>query len=124
MKNWLIGKDPDAGKDWRQQEKGMKMKWQRMKWLDGITDLMDMSNQKQLSDWTELISKMDNQQGSTVQHMELCSMLCGSLDERRVWGKMDTCIYTAESLSWSSEAITALLISYTPTKKKNNNKYK
>ena len=23
MKNWLIGKDADAGKDWRQQEKGM-----------------------------------------------------------------------------------------------------
>ena len=23
MKNWLIGKDPDAGKDWRQEEKGM-----------------------------------------------------------------------------------------------------
>ena len=23
VKNWLIGKDPDAGKDWRQQEKGM-----------------------------------------------------------------------------------------------------
>ena len=22
-KNWLIGKDPDAGKDWRQKEKGM-----------------------------------------------------------------------------------------------------
>ena len=22
MKNWLIGKDPDAGKDWRQKEKG------------------------------------------------------------------------------------------------------
>ena len=21
-KNWLIGKDPDAGKDWRQEEKG------------------------------------------------------------------------------------------------------
>ena len=21
-KNWLIGKDPDAGKDWRQKEKG------------------------------------------------------------------------------------------------------
>ena len=32
-KNWLIGKDPDAGKDWRQEEKG----WQRMRWLDGIT---------------------------------------------------------------------------------------
>ena len=22
-KNWLFGKDPDAGKDWRQEEKGM-----------------------------------------------------------------------------------------------------
>ena len=22
-KNWLIGKDPDDGKDWRQEEKGM-----------------------------------------------------------------------------------------------------
>ena len=23
VKNWLIGKDPDAGKDWKQEEKGM-----------------------------------------------------------------------------------------------------
>ena len=23
VKNWLIGKDPDASKDWRQEEKGM-----------------------------------------------------------------------------------------------------
>ena len=23
VKSWLIGKDPDAGKDWRQEEKGM-----------------------------------------------------------------------------------------------------
>ena len=23
-KNWLTGKDPDAGKDWRQEEKGMR----------------------------------------------------------------------------------------------------
>ena len=22
-KHWLLGKDPDAGKDWRQEEKGM-----------------------------------------------------------------------------------------------------
>ena len=38
-KNQLIGKDPDAGKDWRWEERG----WQRMRWLDGITDSMDMS---------------------------------------------------------------------------------
>ena len=31
--------------------------------------------------------KMDNQQGPTVQHRELCSMLCGSLDGRGAWGK-------------------------------------
>ena len=23
MKNWLNGKDPDAGKDWKQEEKGL-----------------------------------------------------------------------------------------------------
>ena len=38
-KSWLIWKDPDAGKDWGQVERGR----QRMRWLDGITDSMDMS---------------------------------------------------------------------------------
>ena len=27
VKNWLIGKDPDAGKDWRQEKKGMNWGW-------------------------------------------------------------------------------------------------
>ena len=40
-KNWLIGKDPDAGKD-RTQEKG----WERVRWSYGITDLMDVSLSK------------------------------------------------------------------------------
>ena len=41
-KNWLIGKDPDAGKDWRQEEKGI----QGIKWLNGITNSMGMSLSK------------------------------------------------------------------------------
>ena len=38
-KSWHIWKDHDAGKVWGQAEKG----WQRMRWLDGITDSVDMS---------------------------------------------------------------------------------
>ena len=40
-KNWLIGKDSDAGKDWRQEEKGTTEDE-----MVGITNSMDMSLSK------------------------------------------------------------------------------
>ena len=75
VKSWLIGKDPDAGRDWGRGRRG----WQSMKWLDGNTDSIDMSlsrlcglemdrevwhaaihgvakSRTWLSDWTELIT--------------------------------------------------------------------
>ena len=39
VKSWLIGEDSDAGRDWGRRRRG----WQRMRWLDGITDSMDVS---------------------------------------------------------------------------------
>ena len=42
MRRADIGKDPDAGKDWGRKRRGR----QRMRWLDGITDLIDLSLSK------------------------------------------------------------------------------
>ena len=73
-KSWLIGKDPDAGKDWGQEEKGMTgqdgwmaspTQWKRV-WVNsgswqwtgrpGVLQSMGLQRVEQVSNWTELCS--------------------------------------------------------------------
>ena len=47
-----------------------------------------------------------------------CSMLCGGLDGRGVWLRMDTCVCLAESPCCSAKTVTSLLTCYTPIQNK------
>ena len=58
VKNWLTGKDPDAGKDWRQEEKGTIQD----KMVDGVINWMDVN----LSKLQELV--MDRKAWRAIVH--------------------------------------------------------
>ena len=86
VKNWLIGKDPDAGRDWGQEEKGMTedemVGWHH--WLKGqgfeqtqwrigkpgLLQFMGSLSWVQLNDWTTI--RTLRLQGGWEAHLGLC----------------------------------------------------
>ena len=61
---------------------------------------------------------MDNQQGPTIQHTELSSMLYDRVIGEGFGGEWIHVVCMAESLHCSPETIMAFLIGYTPTQNK------
>ena len=119
--SWLIRKDPDAGKDWRQEEKmteGKMVGWHHQ--LNGPEfeqALGDGEGQGGLA----CCSPWGRREWDTTERLNNCialgtlSMVGGSL-EGNGWGRMDPYICITESLHCLPETITSL-IGYTPIQK-------
>ena len=94
-KNWLIGKDPDAGRDWRQEEKGMaedemvgwmasptgctwvwassRSWWYMEAWRAAVYEVTE--SQTGLSDWTDVILKVPANKKFPVLEISLINSL-------------------------------------------------
>ena len=85
-KNWLIGKDPDAGKDWRQEEKGTTEDE-----MVGLYQSMDMS----LSKLWDLVMGREARQ-AVVHGVTKSRTWLSNWTELNVWQKMLSRLLTWE----------------------------
>ena len=83
-KSWLIGKDSDAGRDW-----GRRRGRQRMRWLDGITDSMDMH----LRELRELVMDREAWELDTTEQLNWT-------DAGKDWGQEEKGMTEDEMVGW------------------------
>ena len=105
VKNWIIWKKPAAGKDEGSRRRG----WQRMRWLDVITDPMDMGLDglwelvMDKEAWRAVVhgfgaghnwaTELNWTEGEpTIQHRELYSVICDDLNSRETHEE-GLCVY-------------------------------
>ena len=65
-KNWLIGKDPDAGRDWRQEEKGTTEDWGC--WMASLTRWTWVWVNSGSSWWTRMPGVLQFMESQRVGH--------------------------------------------------------
>ena len=87
MKNWLIGKDPDAGKDWRQEEKG-------------TTEDKMVGWHHRLNEHHHRLDKHEFDQAPGVGDGQGSLVCCSP------WGRKEP--DTMELLNWTDNAVTAI----------------
>ena len=121
VKSWLIGKDPDAGKDWRQEEKGTTedemVGWhhwldgRESEWTPGVGDRQGglvccdswgrkESDTTEWLNWTEINERMSCTWiwKITIVKMSICSILT----DRVNWLAWNIISCLALTLTWDS----------------------